>query len=1054
MEDGVNVAQFDPATGNIKIYDIGLRDANGVARYGDPHGVSFDFNTHLSPRVWFVYRNENLDLDLPLFVPRDDQLNGHGPGTVGYLDVRTETLWTAELNSNSISNQSGPQSQELNSTHAVFVDTRGHVWATSDNAIIEIDTSLDSNGRSTGSLDSHSGSIIMHNLPEKLGDTGNQAIAFRPHGLQVIVDNRTGTPYVLMSDGDANNGSARVVLLQPGKAGTLDDQWKEWNFNDLLTAEGNTKTPPTGATLFLSVDDNETPGKPEDDRLIAASPGALQRGAGGIMRVLDLSTILGPLVAADLARFNGKTVPPISLPTTAPVTSYRLPSIPGSTQTFASNQVPFVDRGGNVFFVDALGGVGRFNINDPNTDFVTDLLKPKTNVQLSDFSSKPSKGDLSFSSTRVKLVPLEFAAKPVIESPVKADRSPTTGIDHYEVAMGVTAAQGGLSGRGLFRGTLDAENTLYGSISSSDYVASTIFAESNRRQLAVLASPFPLPTSARVGGRVALQVLRDGSVVLTGRGDGELRDIQVNLTKLKSGNSASLFDDLAVIGEIAALTNESGVIEALGRQADGRLIRYTFNPPTKSWKTEDLKNPLFWTANIKLAIPNGQVAAEDPIPAPGIGFTITTTDGHLIVVPSGGDPVDLSASARLPADYAVYAGVGGVVAGTRFRFYGGNQTGSIVEYSTDRRLGDIRTQTLVVPNTDSVRPAGDSDRDIRILRNIQPLVDGATIHLFATDGVARLIHYQLDSNGKVMLAENVTQLVQKTGQVFGYFDFQKAYGGRVYTYVSATKDNDGNIRVYGTNGGDLIEFTLDTAGKWRVGNLTNDIKSTDGVKNDSRIPANFVFGAPSVYRDTTGERHVLQINAEGEIVEYYTLANDPQKRFHTQNVNLRIGDDSKIENLRFRSSSVESTASVQSIPIISSSVSSGSTASLFAAPYVSSLDVNADGVLSPLDVLLIINYLNTPAETSKPGDGESSDFRLDVNGDGWISPLDVLMLVNHLNSGNASAGGEGESEVEANRSEYQFIEAAALDLAFADLDQWDSFQSSAKKRRAMQPTSK
>jgi hypothetical protein len=53
-------------------------------------------------------------------------------------------------------------------------------------------------------------------------------------------------------------------------------------------------------------------------------------------------------------------------------------------------------------------------------------------------------------------------------------------------------------------------------------------------------------------------------------------------------------------------------------------------------------------------------------------------------------------------------------------------------------------------------------------------------------------------------------------------------------------------------------------------------------------------------------------------------------------------------------------------------------------------DVNRDGALSPLDVLLVINGLNQ-------GDSDYSEA-VDVNGDGLITPVDALLVVNALNS--------------------------------------------------------
>ena len=69
------------------------------------------------------------------------------------------------------------------------------------------------------------------------------------------------------------------------------------------------------------------------------------------------------------------------------------------------------------------------------------------------------------------------------------------------------------------------------------------------------------------------------------------------------------------------------------------------------------------------------------------------------------------------------------------------------------------------------------------------------------------------------------------------------------------------------------------------------------------------------------------------------------------------------------------------------------------------LDVSGDGILSPLDVLLVINYLNSGGGS---GEGEPGDDRYDVNDDGIVSPLDALVLISALND-PASSSGEGEA---------------------------------------------
>jgi large repetitive protein len=69
-------------------------------------------------------------------------------------------------------------------------------------------------------------------------------------------------------------------------------------------------------------------------------------------------------------------------------------------------------------------------------------------------------------------------------------------------------------------------------------------------------------------------------------------------------------------------------------------------------------------------------------------------------------------------------------------------------------------------------------------------------------------------------------------------------------------------------------------------------------------------------------------------------------------------------------------------------------------------DVNADGVVSPMDALLIINALNSGGSRNLGGgEGEQNKLYFDVNADGALSPLDALLVINYLNTRGA---GEGE----------------------------------------------
>ncbi len=69
-------------------------------------------------------------------------------------------------------------------------------------------------------------------------------------------------------------------------------------------------------------------------------------------------------------------------------------------------------------------------------------------------------------------------------------------------------------------------------------------------------------------------------------------------------------------------------------------------------------------------------------------------------------------------------------------------------------------------------------------------------------------------------------------------------------------------------------------------------------------------------------------------------------------------------------------------------------------------DTNNDGSVTPLDALLIINYLNSAGSGPVPT-GDPFPF-YDVNGDNFVSPVDVLLVINELNNRRASSG-EGEA---------------------------------------------
>src|SRR6478672_5240761 len=60
-------------------------------------------------------------------------------------------------------------------------------------------------------------------------------------------------------------------------------------------------------------------------------------------------------------------------------------------------------------------------------------------------------------------------------------------------------------------------------------------------------------------------------------------------------------------------------------------------------------------------------------------------------------------------------------------------------------------------------------------------------------------------------------------------------------------------------------------------------------------------------------------------------------------------------------------------------------------------DTDKNGSFSPVDILHVINQLNTPASTAN-GEASTTTYYNDVNADGFVSPIDALQAINEYNS--------------------------------------------------------
>lgn len=110
---------------------------------------------------------------------------------------------------------------------------------------------------------------------------------------------------------------------------------------------------------------------------------------------------------------------------------------------------------------------------------------------------------------------------------------------------------------------------------------------------------------------------------------------------------------------------------------------------------------------------------------------------------------------------------------------------------------------------------------------------------------------------------------------------------------------------------------------------------------------------------------------------------------------------------------------------------------------INPLDTNGDGVLSPSDALIVINYWNSGQSRLLPTSGSTKIYGfLDVNGDGIVSPSDAIQIINQL---NAKHGGEGEATF---RQVAQSPSTSSHDVALAQLYDSDTLSPGKKNRRA------
>lgn len=223
-----------------------------------------------------------------------------------------------------------------------------------------------------------------------------------------------------------------------------------------------------------------------------------------------------------------------------------------------------------------------------------------------------------------------------------------------------------------------------------------------------------------------------------------------------------------------------------------------------------------------------------------------------------------------------------------------------------------------------------------------------------------------------------TAVVNSSGQI-SYTPFDSFHGTDSFRY--SVSDKDGDISNEATVS--LVVNHPPTA----IGDLAFTVKNlsvtVDVLGNDVDLDGTLQSGTIEITsQSSTGGQASLP--GDG------TITFTPAKAF--------VGRVSFTYVVRDNSGSVSNEATV-TVQIANS---------LWQNP-LNSLDVNADKKVTPIDSLLVINYINEGKPVSLPDSLLLPPPYFDTNGDESVTAIDALMIINYLNSG---ATGEGLGLVE------------------------------------------
>jgi hypothetical protein len=314
----------------------------------------------------------------------------------------------------------------------------------------------------------------------------------------------------------------------------------------------------------------------------------------------------------------------------------------------------------------------------------------------------------------------------------------------------------------------------------------------------------------------------------------------------------------------------------------------------------------------------------------------------------------------------------------------------------------------------TVRLVDDRGQTLQLRRGIEPddyPTDGTRLNQVLADVVLKAVGSDVTNDGVKALQSTfastgarVFATASGPGSVSGdwtqstrnlHMEFKSPVTTISIDAVGSANGSYGRLEIYGQDGKLL--------GRYTTKSLANGGKETMTL---SRPTADIVYAVVRGHAGTTVVLDNLRFGPEAvtvtDIMGRYSLPSLPPGNYL---VRVGVGGGQIATNPASAAQSASLLAG-QSLGAVDFGV--WSLTSRWQNP-ANRLDVNADGAVSPLDVLRVINYLNS-SETGVLTAADPTPPYLDVSGDGMVTPLDALFIINALNQGvegEAFVGGSG-----------------------------------------------